>query len=114
MPNHVHALVWMPQPDQFPRLVHGWKRMSSFRIRRWYAAHAPAYFQHFGAGDRFWQPKSYVFHLHSESKLREKLVYLHENPVRARLVARAVDWPWSSARWYEQHRSVGVPVQWIA
>ena len=29
------------------------------------------------------------------------------------LVARAVDWPWSSARWYEEGRSVGVPIGWV-
>jgi len=43
----------------------------------------------------------------------EKLNYLHLNPVRAGLVEKAVDWRWSSARWYEQRRSVEVPIQWI-
>ena len=32
---------------------------------------------------------------------------------RAGLVDRTVDWPWSSARWYEEGRSVGVPVGWV-
>jgi hypothetical protein len=30
----------------------------------------------------------------------EKVEYLHLNPVRAGLVRRAEDWPWSSARDY--------------
>jgi len=74
--------------------------MSSFRIRRWYAEHAPNYFSEFGAGDRFWQTKSYTFHIYRERKLQEKLEYIHLNPVRAGLVAKAEDWRWSSARWY--------------
>jgi putative transposase len=109
MPDHVHALIWLPQPGELRRFLHGWKRMSSYRIRRWYADHAAHYFATFGAGERFWQPKSYVFHIHSERKLEEKLSYMHENPVRAKLV----DWAWSSARWYLCQRSVGVPIHWV-
>src|SRR4029450_3107945 len=53
MPDHVHALVWLPDPEEITRFLHGWKRMSSFRIRQWYAAHAANYFAGFGAGERF-------------------------------------------------------------
>lgn len=113
MPDHVHALIWLPEPRDLQRFLHGWKRMSSFAIRRWYAEHAPQYYAEFGPGDRFWQPKCYTFHIYSERKLTEKLNYLHENPVRAGLVQRATDWRWSSARWYVCQRSVGVPLHWI-
>jgi putative transposase len=87
--------------------------MSSFAIRAWYAEHAANYFADFGAGERIWQPKYYAFHIYSQKKLQEKLIYTHENPVRAGLVRRAIDWRWSSARWYQDRRSVGVPVTWI-
>ena len=112
MPDHVHALVWLPQPEDLPRFLHGWKRMSSFRIRQWYAEKAANYFSGFGSGERFWQPKSYVFHVYSERKLREQLDYLHLNPVRAGLVQHAEEWKWSSARWYLCHQTVGVPIEW--
>ena len=52
----------------------------------------PTYFTGFGPGERLWQPKSYVFHVYSERKLREKLDYMHTNPVKAGLVQRAEDW----------------------
>jgi putative transposase len=113
MPDHVHALIWLPQPEELTRFLHGWKRMSSFRIREWYAGHVANYFVGFGAGERFWQPKSYVFHVHRERKLREKLDYMHLNPVKAGLVQRAEDWRWSSARCYTRQQTVGVPVSWI-
>jgi putative transposase len=112
MPDHVHALVWLPEPGELTRFLHGWKRMSSFRIRRWYSDKAPNYFAGFGPGERLWQPKSYVFHVYSEAKLREKLDYMHLNPVRAGLVERAEHWKWSSARWYLHQQSVGVPLWW--
>ena len=114
MPNHAHALIWLPVNFTLVRFLHGWKRMSSFRIRQWYTEHAPHYFQEFGAGDQFWQPKYYSFEIHAEKKLQEKLDYVHLNPVRAGLVQRAVDWQWSSARWYYENRSVGVKIEPLA
>jgi putative transposase len=113
MPDHIHVLLWLPDPQDLRRFVHGWKRMSSFEIRLWYAVHAPNYFEEFGPGDRFWQPKSDCFHTYSAAKIHEKLDSIHLNPPRAGLVQRAVDWRWSSARWYLEHRSVGVPISWI-
>ena len=40
---------------------------------------------------------------------REASIYAPD-PVKAGLVESAVDWPWSSARYYELGRSVGVPI----
>jgi putative transposase len=34
--------------------------------------------------------------------------YLHGNPVRRGLVAKAEDWEWSSARWYAGLRQVPI------
>jgi putative transposase len=113
MPDHVHAVVWFPEAGRLSRFMHGWKRKSSFHIRNWYRQHAASYFQGFGEGDRFWQPKYYSFEIFERSKLEEKVQYMHENPVRAGLVRRATDWKWSSARWYESRRPVGVAVGWM-
>jgi putative transposase len=113
MPDHVHAILWFPQSNELSRFMHAWKRKSSFHTRNWSREHAANYFAKFGEGIRFWQPKYYPFEIYSSTKLEEKLNYMHENPVRAGLVARAVDWPWSSARWYLNGQSVGVPITWI-
>ena len=90
--------------------MHEWERRSSLVIRRWYRAYSPKYFQQFGEGDRFWQSKYYSFSIYERHKLEEKLQYMHFNPVRAGLVEKATDWPWSSSRWYQEHRSVGMPI----
>jgi putative transposase len=113
MPDHVHAIVWFPTTGQLSRFMHGWKRKSSFHIRAWYRRGEARYFEGFGEGDRFWQPKYYPFEIYSRFKLEEKLQYMHDNPVRAGLVHQATEWKWSSARWYEWRRSVGVPIHWV-
>ena len=64
-------------------------------------------------GNRLGHPKYDSFEIDSRQKLEEKLTYLHLNPVRKGFVDRAVDWKWSSARWYEERRMVGVPIEWI-
>ena len=63
--------------------------------------------------DPFWQPRYYPFNLYSQKKATEKLDYMHLNPVRAGLVEKAVDWAWSSARYFDSGKSVGVPLEWI-
>ena len=113
MPDRVHALIWLPETGQLSRFMYGWKRMSSFNIRKWCQEHDARYFTDFEEGDRFWQAKYYSFSIYSRLKLEDKLKYIHLNPVRTGLVEKAVDWRWSSARWYEQQQSVGVPIQWI-
>jgi hypothetical protein len=46
----------------------------------------------------FWQPRYYDFNVFTQQKWREKLRYLHLNPVTRGLVAAPEDWPWSSYR----------------
>jgi putative transposase len=62
--------------------------------------------------DPVWQARYYGFNLWSRQKLDEKLEYIHLNPVRAGLVEKAVEWKWSSARWYEIGKSAGLPISW--
>jgi putative transposase len=50
---------------------------------------------------RFWQEgPGYDRNLRSEKVILRAIDYIHENPVRRGLCRRAVDWRWSSARWY--------------
>jgi prepilin-type processing-associated H-X9-DG protein len=70
---------------------------------------------------RFWQPGGgYDRNITSSAVLRAVIDYLHANPVRRGLVARAEDWEWSSARWYAGLRPVklemdkGVLAEFIA
>ena len=113
MPNHVHAVVWFPVVGQLSHFMKQWKQRSSVQIKRVLHECLTGYAATVEPDEAFWQRKYYVFHLYSEEKMREKLDYMHANPVRAGLVERPCDWPWSSARYYQQRRSVGVPVRWV-
>jgi putative transposase len=56
---------------------------------------------------RFWQPGGgYDRNITSAKALRAVMDYIHANPVRRGLVARAEDWEWFSARWYAGHPPV--------
>ena len=45
-----------------------------------------------------WQVEKNVFSIFSEPMFMQKVNYIHLNPVRAGLVEKAIDYPWSSAR----------------
>ena len=52
---------------------------------------------------RFWQEGAgYDRNVRSPEALEASINYIHNNPVRRGLCARATDWPWSSARYYLQ------------
>ncbi len=63
---------------------------------------------------RFWQEgPGYDRNLNNPKSVESAIDYIHNNPVRRGLVARAVDWRWSSASWYlldpPQQQRPGLP-----
>jgi len=50
----------------------------------------------------FWQARFYDFNVYSTGKRKEKLNYMHANPVVRGLVNHPKDWPWSSWSFYEK------------
>lgn len=49
---------------------------------------------------RLWQRRFYPLNVYSEKKRLEKLTYMHNNPVKRRLVSTPGEWPWSSWRFH--------------
>ena len=50
----------------------------------------------------FWQSGGgFDENIDDPATLRKVIEYIHENPVRRGLVARAKEWKWSSAGWFE-------------
>ena len=113
MPNHVHAVVWFTEPNCLSRFMKQSKQRSAFAIKRFLRDELEQYADFIEEHDAVWQRKYYAFQIYSRGKLEEKLTYMHMNPVRAGLVEQASDWRWSSARWYEERRTVGVPIEWV-
>jgi putative transposase len=62
---------------------------------------------------RFWQRGGgYDRNLRSVPDVHEKIKYIHENPLRRGLVARAEDWPWSSARAWATGMNQPIRIDW--
>lgn len=112
MPDHVHAVVWFPISGQLSQFMNVWKTQSSKAIKKLFRDQFPQYWSGIDESDPVWQARYYSFNIWTRRKLEEKLDYMHMNPVRAGFVERAVEWPWSSAWWYLEHRSVGLPINW--
>lgn len=96
MPNHVHVIVTPPDED-------GLRRIFSDLHRR-YTAQINA--RHHWIG-HLWQGRFGSVAM-DEDHLVAAIRYVSLNPVRARLVERAEDWPWSSVRAHLNGRDDGV------
>jgi putative transposase len=86
MPNHFHLALW-PQRDG---------ELSDYMM--WLlTAHVRRYHQHYHSSGHVWQGRFRAFAVQEDEHLLTVLRYIERNPVRAGLVPRAQDWPWSSA-----------------
>ena len=103
MPEHVH-LILLPADGRVSTPLAGLKRgFAREVIGRWRALNAPvlARITDSRSRHRFWQRGGgYDRNVRDEDELREKIAYIHHNPVERGLVERPADWAWSSARWY--------------
>jgi len=91
MPNHVHLLISESAEDTPSVALKVLKQRVSRDLRKSTGTSLP----------RFWQPRFYDFNVWSEKKVREKLDYIHANPITKKLVEHPKDWPWSSWSFYE-------------
>jgi len=88
MPNHVHLVLWPHDDTGLTRYV-GW--LSLTHACRWHRAHGTL-----GTGPVY-QGRFKAIPIQTSEHLLTVCRYVERNPVRARLVDRARDWPWSSA-----------------
>jgi putative transposase len=114
MPEHVHLLVYPgDQPDQMSQFLRDLKEPVARKALSYLQAYAPSWLPRLKVREgkrirhRFWQPGGgYDRNITTASALRAMIDYIHANPVRRGLVARAEDWEWSSARWFAGTRPV--------
>jgi REP element-mobilizing transposase RayT len=85
MANHVHALISPHAPlSKITRTVKGFSARKANDIlgRR---------------GQPFWQDESFDHWVRDEASFLRIRLYIEMNPVRAGLIQKPEDWPWSSA-----------------
>jgi putative transposase len=109
MPEHVHLLVFpLHEKAKIDRLLFAIKRPYSYRIKQHLVeARSPllkklTVNQRTGVTSfRYWQEgPGYDRNMMSMFAVQSAIYYIHLNPVRRGLCQRAIDWQWSSARWY--------------
>ncbi len=87
MPNHVHVVLRCEAGWPVGGVVRSWKSFVARRVN-----------QCLGRSGRLWHPDYFDRFIRDEGHLRRTVAYVHDNPIKAGLVARAEDWPYSSAR----------------
>jgi putative transposase len=104
MPNHFHLVV---QPATAVAL-------SAF-MQWWMTSHVRRYHQHYRTSGHVWQGRFKSFPIQKDAHLLTVIRYILRNPVRARLVEHAIDWPWSSLRFPELNDPIPVdlPHDWL-
>jgi putative transposase len=105
MPEHVHLLVSEPKKGNPSKILQVLKQKVSRVLRkptRKPSAQLSLAFAAATDSPAFWQRRFYDFNVWSDRKVREKLDYMHRNPVERKLVSHPKDWPWSSWAHYEK------------
>lgn len=101
MPNHVHLLMSEPAKGTVSTVLQMLKQRVARKMRKGSKRKRIGQME-FAFEDRvdgasaFWQARFYDFNVYSRGKLKEKLNYMHANPVIRKLVKHPRDWPWSS------------------
>jgi putative transposase len=111
MPNHFHLVVWPLEDGDLSRWMQ-W--LMTCHVRR--------YHRHYQSSGHVWQGRFKAFPIQEDRHFLTVLRYVERNPVRAGLVDRAEDWPWSSLHAFRQRPSlpplaagpVSRPRSWLA
>jgi putative transposase len=85
MPNHFHLVV---RPFGDGDLSRWMQWLMTTHVRR--------YLKHYGHTGHVWQGRFKAFPTQTDDHLITVVRYVERNPLRAGLVSRAEDWPWSS------------------
>src|SRR3972149_1530693 len=87
MPNHWHLVVWPERDGELGRFMH---RLTTTHARRWHGSRGSE-----GSG-HLYQGTYKSFPVEDDKHFLTVCRYVDQNAVRAGLVERAEEWPWSS------------------
>jgi len=102
MPEHLHLLLSEPKTHSLSSTLRVIKGESSKLLK--------------GPRDHFWQPRYYDFNVFTTRKFKEKIQYIHRNPVTRGLVSKPEDYRWSSFNHYATGgpSSIEIESDWTA
>ena len=117
MPEHVHVLLCPLELEyQVKNIRTALKAPVGRKALKFVRSQAPAFLEQLKdlqpdgtVQYRFWQRSGgYDRNVFEPRTLLAMIEYIHNNPVRRGLVARATDWIWSSARYHAGHPRVPI------
>ena len=122
MPTHLHAILWPEENVSLSDVLRDFKRFTSRAISTEAKRRGDAIFLNaFESARRegraqevsqyqVWQEGSHPEAIFTDDFARQKMDYIHFNPVRAGLVSAVGDWTYSSARAYYEDTEIYPPV----
>ena len=96
MPNHVHVMIEMFHKYPVAGIVKSWKSFTAARINRL-----------LGRAGRFWARDYFDRYIRNVEHYNNAVHYIHMNPVKAGLVTKPEDWPFSSAKYHAGLKTSG-------
>jgi REP element-mobilizing transposase RayT len=99
MPNHVHTLIAPVEGMSLSEIMYDWKSYTTHAINK-----------ALNRKGKLWMMEYFDRYIRDDNHFQKVLNYIHNNPVKAGLVAEPVDWRWSSAGSGSQ---VSVPAQTV-
>jgi len=106
MPEHVHLVLWPPDPVKLGVVIGQLKSLSARRMlpllktQRGMALDLLEVKRNSEGRLVFWQIRCYDHNCRTPEIVREKIEYCHKNPVVRGLVNDPAAWRWSSYNWY--------------
>ena len=89
MPDHLHIIIKPLYGNKLSEILKKMKGSSSYQINRL-----------LNRSGKFWQTENFDHLIRDARGLSEKWEYVKQNPVKAKLVQKAADYPYSS--FYEE------------
>ncbi|MCW3086663.1 MAG: hypothetical protein JWQ78_49 [Sediminibacterium sp.] len=108
MPNHIHLVWQLLKSNGKETPVASLMKFTAHTFEQYILQHNPSDIVHYAVDWRsrkynFWQPEPHWFLLYKERTTVQKINYIHNNPLQEhwRLAESPVEYPFSSARFYE-------------
>lgn len=99
MPNHVHTLIAPVEGMSLSEIMYDWKSYTTHAINK-----------ALNRKGKLWMMEYFDRYIRDDNHFQKVVNYIHNNPVKAGLVAEPADWRWSSAGSGSQ---VSVPAQTV-
>jgi len=120
MPNHFHLILKILPEFNISQCIGNLKRITSRKIteylnntgnietirRLWIAAQKES-----AIDTRIWKNRFDCFVINNEETLRQKIEYIHDNPVRQCLVENPNNWSFSSAKNYKKTNTGNIYIE---